>query len=95
MNDFGEKVKPIWSVADRLRGPAVGTPNHIYIHYLTVVFPSPNDQQAIVTLLDHGKDRIDRPIEAIRRSSDMLRESRSALISAAVAGKIDVREEVA
>ncbi len=95
MNNFGEKVSFIWSVADLLRGSTVGTPNRNYIHYLTVVFPSPHDQQAIVTLLDQGTDKIDRPIEAIRKSSDMLREYRSALISAAVTGKIDVREEVA
>jgi len=58
------------------------------------VIPPPNEQRAIAAFLDRETARIDSLIEKIRKSIDLLREYRTALITAAVTGKIDVREEV-
>ncbi len=52
-------------------------------------------QRAIAAFLDRETARIDALIEKIRQSIDKLREYRTALISAAVTGKMDVREEAA
>lgn len=53
--------------------------------------PSPDEQQAIAEFLDRETGRVDGLIERVRESIAKLREYRSALISAAVTGKIDVR----
>jgi type I restriction enzyme S subunit len=52
-----------------------------------------DEQDAIVKHLDEQTRAIDRLAERIREGSDRLREFRTALVSAAVTGKIDVREE--
>lgn len=57
--------------------------------------PPPTEQRAIAAFLNHETARIDTLIEKIRKSIDLLREYRTALITAAVTGKIDVRGEVA
>jgi len=49
----------------------------------------------IAAFLDRETARIDALIAKIRDAIALLRELRTALISAAVTGKIDVREEVA
>ena len=61
---------------------------------LVVVQPPGNERQKIVGYLDHETASIDALIDKIRRAIDHLRELRTALISAAVTGKIDVREAV-
>jgi type I restriction enzyme S subunit len=76
-------------------GTAVGTLNRNYIHDLIIPLPSLNDQTEIVEYLDHEIKRIDLMTERIRVSIDKLQEYRVSLISAAVTGRIDVREEVA
>ena len=53
------------------------------------------EQLSIDAFLDRETARIDALIEKINSSINLLREYRTALISAAVTGKIDVREEVA
>jgi type I restriction enzyme S subunit len=52
------------------------------------------EQKAIAAFLDQETARIDALIAKIREAIDHLKEFRTALISAAVTGKIDVREEV-
>jgi len=61
-----------------------------------IPLPAPpiNEQHFIATFLDRETARIDALIEKVRQSIDLLREYRTALISAAVTGKIDVRKEV-
>ncbi len=54
--------------------------------------PPLNEQTAIATFLDRETAKIDALIEKSRRSIELMREHRTALISAAVTGKIDVRE---
>jgi type I restriction enzyme S subunit len=51
------------------------------------------EQKAIAAFLDQETARIDALIAKIREAIDHLKEFRTALISAAVTGKIDVREE--
>ena len=64
--------------------------------YANIEIPLPElrEQRAIVSLLDRETARIDALIAKIRQAIDHLKEFRSALISAAVTGKIDVREAV-
>lgn len=57
--------------------------------------PPIDEQRAIAAFLDQETSRIDELIAKITQSIDLLREYRTALISAAVTGKIDIREEVA
>lgn len=59
-------------------------------------FPKPPqaEQEAIVAFLDHATEKIDKLIEKAKQSIELMKERRSALIAAAVTGKIDVRELV-
>jgi len=56
--------------------------------------PSVDVQKAIAAFLDRETARGDALIEKVEQFIELLREYRTALISAAVTGKIDVREEV-
>ena len=53
------------------------------------------EQRAIAAFLDRETAQIDALVAKIRKVIDLLREQRTALISAAVTGKIDVREAMA
>ena len=54
--------------------------------------PPLEEQRAIVAFVDYQTAKIDTLITKARRAIDLLKERRTALISAAVTGKIDVRE---
>jgi len=56
-----------------------------------VALPSLKEQCAIANYLNHETTKIDRLIEKVEAASERLREYRTALITAAVTGKIDVR----
>ncbi|MBW2121397.1 MAG: restriction endonuclease subunit S [Deltaproteobacteria bacterium] len=58
---------------------------------IPVTLPPQDEQRTIAAFLDRETARIDALIEKIRKSIDLLREYRTALISAAVTGEIDVR----
>jgi len=58
---------------------------------LSVTFPKVEEQSAIATFLDRETGRIDALVEKTEKSIELLKERRSALITAAVTGKIDVR----
>jgi len=58
---------------------------------LEVVVPSLAEQLAIIDYLDHETTKIDALISRIREGIEKLKEYSTALISAAVMGKIDVR----
>jgi type I restriction enzyme S subunit len=64
-------------------------------HEIVSPIPERIDQQAIVEMLGRETAKIDALIGKVREGIERLKEYRSALISAAVTGKIDVREEVA
>ena len=58
-----------------------------------VALPPLAEQHAIAAFLDRETARIDALVAKVREAIDRLKELRTALISAAVTGKIDVREE--
>ncbi|MEP0773113.1 MAG: restriction endonuclease subunit S [Acidobacteriota bacterium] len=59
-----------------------------------LIIPSPDEQRAIAAFLDRETAKIDALIAKIREAIERLQEYRTALISAAVTGKIDVREQM-
>lgn len=58
---------------------------------MRVCLPSPEEQDTILAHLNRENARIDGLISTTNRSIELLKEKRSALITAAVTGKIDVR----
>lgn len=74
------------TIPDLNHSEFLGTP------FLSPPFP---EQQFIVNFLDRETEKIDTLINKISAQIEKLKEYRTALISAAVTGKIDVREEVA
>ena len=63
---------------------------------LNLVHPLPpfHEQRAIADFLDRETKKIDALVGKVRDAIDRLKELRTALISAAVTGKIDVRDDV-
>ena len=82
MNNFGEKVSFIWSVADLLA--TIETLPNIEIG-------TDNDTGAIQNC---ETAHIDALVEKVDSSIAMIREYGTALISVAGTGKIDVQDEV-
>ncbi|HEY0755758.1 MAG TPA: hypothetical protein VGD98_17500, partial [Ktedonobacteraceae bacterium] len=58
---------------------------------LPLVFPPDEEQKAIMVYLNQQTQKIDTLISTITNGIKKLQEYRTALISAAVTGKIDVR----
>lgn len=65
-----------------------------FIRNFRYPIPSVKEQQSIACFLDRETAKIDTLINKVGESKEKLSEYRTALISAAVTGKIDVREEV-
>ncbi|MEP6485837.1 restriction endonuclease subunit S [Microcoleus vaginatus GB2-A3] len=61
---------------------------------LQVLAPPIVEQQEIVSFLDKKLSQMNNLINKVQKSINLLQQQRSALITAAVTGKIDVREEV-
>ena len=55
------------------------------------VFPSLTEQRRIIQYLNHELERYSELVEQATKTIELMQERRSALISAAVTGKIDVR----
>lgn len=83
--DLGELANP----------GAVPSVNEGQMRDTPVALPPKPEQQAIASFLDRETAKIDALIAKIREAITLLKEYRSALISAAVTGKIDVREDAA
>ena len=62
------------------------------IHAEYTVLPKLAEQRAIAEYLDRETAKIDALVAKVQEAIERLKELRSALISAAVTGKIDVRE---
>lgn len=60
---------------------------------LYLPLPSLAEQQAIATFLDIETAKLDSLVARVHEAIELLKEKRTALISAAVTGQIDVREE--
>jgi type I restriction enzyme S subunit len=63
------------------------------IGYLPAILPPLEEQDAIIRFIEGELAKIDALVSKIREGIEPLREYRTALISAAVTGKIDVHEE--
>ena len=61
----------------------------------SLIIPSAEEQRAIAAFLDRETARIDALVAKVREAIDRIKELRTALISAAVTGKIDVRDAAA
>ncbi|MDO9516884.1 MAG: hypothetical protein Q7J10_02435, partial [Methanosarcinaceae archaeon] len=57
------------------------------------LFPPISEQQSIAIFLNHQNAKIDTDIEIIQNQITLLKEYRTALISEAVTGKIDLRNQ--
>ncbi|MDY7576536.1 restriction endonuclease subunit S [Actimicrobium sp. CCI2.3] len=62
------------------------------IHEIYVAAPMPHEQKQISNYLDFQLDRINKVLIKTQRSIALLKERRSAFITAAVTGQIDLRE---
>ena len=65
--------------------------NSSIIRQIVVTVPPPAEQTQIVAFLDRETATIDALIAEAQRAIDLLQERRTALISAAITGQIDVR----
>ncbi|WP_419638686.1 restriction endonuclease subunit S, partial [Thiolapillus sp.] len=63
------------------------------LNEIQILFPTAEEQSAIAAFLDEKTTQVDQLIEKTQQSIDLLKEKRAALITAAVTGKIDVRNE--
>lgn len=79
------------TVVSRSTGVSYPAINASDIGTIPILIPSVNEQRAIAAYLDRETTRVDALTDKIEKSIDMLREYRTALISATVTGKIDVR----
>ena len=66
-----------------------------HLREVFVIIPSLSEQQAIVSYLDCETAKIDALVSRIQEGIGKLKEYSTALISAAVTGKIDVKGETA
>ena len=62
---------------------------------IQIPLPPVEEQRAIADFLDRKTTEIDTLVTKIETAIERLQEYRSALITATVTGKIDVREEAA
>ena len=62
------------------------------VHPIETAIPPPPEQQNIADFLDRETRKVDALVEKVNEAIDRLNELRTALISAVVTGKIDVRE---
>ena len=60
-----------------------------------IALPPVEEQRAIAIFLDYETAKVDTLVAKVRQAVEHLKEYRTALISAAVTGKIDVRNEAA
>ena len=61
------------------------------LHQLKLLAPPRHEQIAIADYLDHETAKIEKMIEKVEAAIEKLQDYRTALITAAVTGKIDVR----
>lgn len=66
--------------------------SHSNIKNINIALPKINEQQQIANHLDTETQKIDDMIKTVKLAITTLQEYRTALITAAVTGKIDVRD---
>jgi type I restriction enzyme S subunit len=75
--------------SDRVAMPKI---NREKLKEIKIPVPTENEQNDIVRFIDKNLSEIDNLVNLVSINVDLLKERRSALISAAITGKIDVRE---
>ena len=65
---------------------------HLLISHFDLAIPPLEEQDQIVTVLDIESKKMDYLISKAESAIELMKERRTALISAAVTGKIDVRD---
>lgn len=85
-------VMPLLDLSLIVNPGAVPSMNEGQISSQRIPVPPDFEIDRIVNYLDQETSKIDRLIEKTQRSIELAKEHRTALISAAVTGKIDVRE---
>lgn len=85
------RVRNLNDLADRSAQPLI-TGTQVRDHRLPR--PHLDEQRAISSFVEREAKKIDAVVEKVCEAIDRLKELRTALISAAVTGKIDVREAV-
>ncbi|CAM3695603.1 restriction endonuclease subunit S [Rahnella victoriana] len=75
-----------------VKGVKVFSITQAILRSVNIWLPSPQEQFQIAAFLDHETAKIDTLIDLQQQQIELLKERRTALISAAVTGKIDVRD---
>ncbi|MCS9380710.1 restriction endonuclease subunit S [Pseudomonas aeruginosa] len=83
------KTEAMWFLAN---AATIGIMNQEKAKEIWLAVPSPSEQKVITDYLDKGTGRLDSLIGKTERSIELLKERRSALITAVVTGQIDLRE---
>jgi type I restriction enzyme, S subunit len=83
----------VYHMADESMRVAMPKINRDVLYACNVLVPSNDEQEIIIKTLDRETAKIDALVAKVERSVELLKEYRVALISAAVTGKIDLREE--
>jgi type I restriction enzyme S subunit len=90
----------IWGLEPELlqlwmkQGATVESLEHEYVRETPLAIPPISEQESIIKFVHEEKNKFDALIDKSVASIALLKERRSALISAAVTGKIDVRDLV-
>ena len=85
------KKESMWFLAN---AATIGIMNQEKTKDIWLAVPPINEQLEIIVYLDRETTRIDTLISKTERSIELLKERRSALITAAVTGQIDLRETI-
>lgn len=78
-------------ISNAVKGVKVFSITQAILRSTSIWFPPVSERERIVTFLDNQTIKIDTLIEKQLHQIDLLKERRTALISAAVTGKIDLR----
>lgn len=89
MSDYGKKQLSINN-----KSTTIGAIYKDDVKNLKILLPPMDEQQAIASYLDTETSKIDTRIAKRRKQIELLQEYKQALITAAVTGKIDVRDYI-
>ena len=89
MSDYGKKQLSINN-----KSTTIGAIYKDDVKNLKILLPPMDEQQAIASYLDTETSKIDIRIAKRRKQIELLQEYKQTLITAAVTGKIDVREHI-
>lgn len=94
LHRFYEFYRPFWMIgaAGTRKDPNIGQDN---IKEAKVLIPPLDEQKQIADYLNKMQNHFDALTESAEQAIQLMQERRTALISAAVTGKIDVRDWVA